>query len=100
MAAEHVAPTSRFELCWFWTSILLSVVCCGALAAQHSSDDDKFRSIHWKHSGASDAQLFAFAQVLSPVRVGEGAHPWVGGLFGLPVLTIRSTSRGALSGLV
>ena len=51
-----------------------------------------------KRTGASDAQLLAFARVRPHVRGGEGAHPWVGGFLGLPVFAIRSTSRGALSG--
>ena len=53
------------------------------------------RGLKMKQSGASDAQLLAFAQVLLHVRVGEGAHPWVGGSLGLSLLAIRSTSRGA-----
>ena len=41
-----------------------------------------------KQIGACDAQLLAFAQVHSHVRVGEGAHPWVGGLLGYPCLSL------------
>ena len=33
--------------------------------------------------GASDAQLLAFV-----LFVGEGAHPWVGGLLGFPCLSL------------
>ena len=48
-----------------------------------------------KKTGACDAQLLAVARVLLHACDGEGAHPWVGGFRGLPVLAIRSTSRGA-----
>ena len=34
-------------------------------------------------AGASDAQLLAFV-----LFVGEGAHPWVGGLLGFPCLSL------------
>ena len=34
-------------------------------------------------AGASDAQLLAFRPF-----VGEGAHPWVGGLLGFPCLSL------------
>ena len=34
-------------------------------------------------AGASDAQLLAFV-----LFVGEGTHPWVGGLLGFPCLSL------------
>ena len=38
---------------------------------------------HRPETGASDAQLLAFV-----LFVGEGAHPWVGGLLGFPCLSL------------
>ena len=82
------------------TTLRWFVICCATLRfVWQVIGNVSVRGLRMKQSGASDAQLLAFAQVLSHVRVGEGAHPWVGGLLGLPVLAIRSTSRGAMSGL-
>ena len=51
---------------------------CGCRYRPATRKSDGYRP----EAGASDAQLLAFR------LVGEGAHPWVGGLLGFPCLSL------------